>query len=107
MSTAMHGIMPRATGAHVSTSIFGRERFALRNVFNGASYNKRNVRAIGGFRAIMNAGDPLSRQNVSSKNDTTGVPLASGNGKFVYDSSDYTTYLRRRAMGRNYNDTAF
>jgi hypothetical protein len=36
-----------------------------------------------------------------------GVPAAACNVKYVYDSSDYTTYLKQRAMARNYNDTSF
>jgi len=36
-----------------------------------------------------------------------GVPAAACNVKFVYDSSDYTTYLKQRAMVRNYNDKSF
>ena len=35
------------------------------------------------------------------------VPAAACNVKFVYDSSDYTTYLKQRAMVRNYNDKSF
>ena len=36
-----------------------------------------------------------------------GVPAAACNVKFVYDSSDYTTYLKQRAMVTNYNDKSF
>ena len=36
-----------------------------------------------------------------------GVPAAACNVKFVYDSSDYTTYLKQRAMVSNYNDMSF
>jgi hypothetical protein len=36
-----------------------------------------------------------------------GVPAAACNVKFVYDSSDYTTYLKQRAMVQNYNDKSF
>jgi hypothetical protein len=35
------------------------------------------------------------------------VPAAACNVKFVYDSSDYTTYLKQRAMVKNYNDRTF
>ncbi len=35
------------------------------------------------------------------------VPAASCNVKFVYDSSDYTTYKKQQAMVRNYNDKSF
>jgi hypothetical protein len=32
------------------------------------------------------------------------VPAATCNVKYVYDSSDYTTYLKQRAVNKNYND---
>jgi len=35
------------------------------------------------------------------------VPAAACNVRYVYDSSDYTTYLKQRAMVRNYNDKSF
>jgi hypothetical protein len=35
------------------------------------------------------------------------VPSATCNVKFVYDSSDYTTYLKQKALNKNYNDVTF
>jgi hypothetical protein len=35
------------------------------------------------------------------------VPAGTCNGKYVYDSSDYTTYLKQRAVNRNYNDLSY
>jgi hypothetical protein len=35
------------------------------------------------------------------------IPSATCNVKYVYDSSDYTTYLKQRAVNRNYNDLTF
>jgi len=35
------------------------------------------------------------------------IPAAACNVKFVYDSSDYTTYLKQRAVNKNYNDLSF
>jgi hypothetical protein len=32
------------------------------------------------------------------------VPAAACNVKYVYDSSDYITYLKQRAINKNYND---
>jgi hypothetical protein len=32
------------------------------------------------------------------------IPSATCNVKFVYDSSDYTTYLKQRAVNKNFND---
>jgi hypothetical protein len=35
------------------------------------------------------------------------IPSATCNIKWVYDSSDYTTYLKQRAINKNYNDFTF
>lgn len=35
------------------------------------------------------------------------IPSATCNVKFVYDSSDYTTYLKQKAVNKNYNDLAY
>jgi len=79
------------------------------------------------FRAVNNAGDFLARQNYKcggptgmskssigwagstiylgskiDKCDDSGVPGASGNVKYVYDSSNYITFRRQQAINRNY-----
>ena len=35
------------------------------------------------------------------------VPAAACNVKFVYDSSDYTTYLKQKAVNKNFNDLSY
>ena len=35
------------------------------------------------------------------------VPSATCNVKYVYDSSDYVTYLKQRAVNKNYNDLTY
>jgi hypothetical protein len=35
------------------------------------------------------------------------IPAAACNVKFVYDSSDYTTYLKQKAVNKNYNDLSY
>lgn len=35
------------------------------------------------------------------------IPASACNGKFVYDSSDYTTYLKQSAVNKNYNDLSY
>ena len=35
------------------------------------------------------------------------VPAAACNVKYVYDSSDYVTYLKQKAINKNYNDYSF
>jgi surface protein len=94
--------------------------------FAGDTYNGK-TRAITPFRAVNNSGDFLSRQNYKcggptgmSKSsvgwagsiiflgsqidncDDSGVPGASGNVKYVYDSSDYISFRRQQAINRNY-----
>jgi hypothetical protein len=87
-------------------------------------------RAITPFRALNNAGDALSRMHyncggsnqVSNVNknqglslrgtmqaacDNSGIPAANCNTKFVFDSSDYVTYQRNKAIQKLYNDTSF
>lgn len=84
------------------------------------------------FRAVTNSGDVLCRVNYScggscqsfqsrpglqglrsrfnaiqSRCDGTNVPPASCNGKYVYDSSDYITYMKQKAINQNYNDLSF
>jgi hypothetical protein len=85
-------------------------------------------RVITPFRAVNNLGDFLGRINyvcggsnqinktypgrqgrmgsIISRCDNTGVPAAVCNGRFVPDSSDYTTFKKQRAINQNYNDLA-
>jgi hypothetical protein len=35
------------------------------------------------------------------------IPAAACNVKYVYDSSDYTTYLKQRAVNKNFNDLSY
>jgi hypothetical protein len=35
------------------------------------------------------------------------IPAGTCNGKYVYDSSDYTTYLKQRAVNKNFNDLSY
>jgi hypothetical protein len=35
------------------------------------------------------------------------VPSATCNVKYVYDSSDYVTYLKQRAVNKNFNDLSY
>jgi hypothetical protein len=35
------------------------------------------------------------------------IPAAACNVKYVYDSSDYITYLKQKAINKNYNDYSF
>jgi len=115
---------------------FEQIRFALTQAWNTtypSQLKKSNkVRIITPFRAVNNCGDILSRtayscggssiapQNVSnvygikqsiggihSNCDGTFVPPSTCNVKYVYDSSDYTTYLKQKAFSSNYNDLSY
>lgn len=35
------------------------------------------------------------------------IPAAACNVKYVYDSSDYTTYMKQKAVAKNYNDLTY
>jgi hypothetical protein len=108
-----------------------RVRFQLRQAWNTGDYKKQLEKAglqriVTPFRAVNNAGDLLSRQNyvcggssqqqsrpglkglrlgsILSNCDGTGVPSATCNGKYVYDSSNYVTYLKQAAIQKkDYN----
>jgi hypothetical protein len=97
-----------------------------------AEINKRDIgRVITPFRAVNNAGDILSRPNyscgtgcqsfqsrpnlhglrtrfggqtISPGCGTTTVPAGTCNVKYVYDSSDYSRYLKQRAIVKTYNN---
>jgi hypothetical protein len=97
----------------------------LRQKISGSSVP---AKAVTPFRAINNAGDLLSRKYyscggpcqtfqsrpgmfglkthfgaIAAQCDGSGVEPASCNTKYVYDSSDYSRYLKQRAINKNYN----
>jgi len=129
---SMRGIMPRPTMNQDNTTDFSQTRFLLREAWNTNYIRKLGTykRIITPFRAVNNAGDILSRKNYScggpsqaptsrpglrglnlggihSSCDDTGVEPTTCNPKYVYDSSNYTTYLKQKANNKNYNDTSF
>lgn len=101
-------------------------RIALRESWNtkykSHLVNTNNKLRITPFRALTNSGDLLSRQNYSCQGsslnystpnvfglrghlgsalnncDTSGVEASNCNVKYVYDSSDYVTYLKQKAL---------
>ena len=127
----IRGFIARQTIDTDNDSSYARTRFALRDSWNTKYVNQlgENKRIITPFRAVNNAGDILSRKDYScggptqsfqsrpgmnglrqrfgaiqSNCDDSGIPAAACNGKYVYDSSDYITYLKQQAVNRNYND---
>jgi hypothetical protein len=110
-------------------------RFKLREAWNGSAATgtvKNLTVAATPFRAVNNAGDLLCRQYYTSGGSTqissirgvlsgwktmagavqphpdkTGIPSATCNGRYVYDSSDYITFKKLQATNRNYNNSSF
>jgi len=101
----------------------------LRNVVGDKTYGNY---ACTPFRKVMNAGDVFSRLNYSCGGscqtpqsipgiatiktsigsiqnicDRSLYPPSSCNVKYVYDSSDYTRFLKQNASVKNYNDLSF
>ncbi len=106
-------------------------RFVLRQAWN-TRYNKSINRAITPFRAATNSGDLLSRRDYScggscqtpqsipgikgirsrmghivNNCDGSGIPPASCNVKYVYDSSNYIKFRKQREVNVNYVDQIF
>jgi hypothetical protein len=133
---AIRGYMPQADITSYHDNEFAQVRFTLRQSWNTTKYSGQqglgNTRIITPFRAVTNAGDVLSRKNYSCGGncqtfqsrpnlkglrqrfgaiqdicDETSIPPAACNVKYVYDSSDYTTFLKQQAINRNYNDRSF
>jgi hypothetical protein len=113
-----------------------QQRFQLVNAWNNLYPRQLALsklhRVITPFRAVNNAGDLLSRKyyscggscqtpqyvpnvrgiknrmgSIQSVCDGTLVPPSSCNTKFVYDSSDYLTYLKQKAIVKNYNALSY
>ncbi len=105
-------------------------RNAWNNVYPNQLARKNLKRVCTPFRAVTNSGDLLAREwiyyscggpcqtfqsrpnlkglrghfgAIQSGCDNTGVPAGTCNTKYVYDSSDYVTYLKQKAVGKNYN----
>jgi hypothetical protein len=129
------GRMPQSTITNYRDDEFSQIRFTLRDAWNTTKYSGQNgltnTRIITPFRAVNNAGDVLSRPNYSCGGscqtfqsrpgmfglrqrfgaiqnicDETLIPPSACNVRYVYDASDYTTYLKQRAVNKNYNDRA-
>ncbi len=126
----MKGFMPQA-GPLTDVCTIYINRFALREAWNTkyqAVLLKAHIPRIATpFRAVNNAGDLLCRKyyscggpcqtpqsrpglyglsskfgSISNKCDGSGVPPSSCNSKYVYDSSDYITYRKQRAILNTY-----
>ena len=68
--------------------------------------SRPNLRGLKGhFGAVQNSCTPSAAYN--SLQLIRNVPAAACNVKFVYDSSDYVTYLKQKAVNKNYNDLTY
>jgi hypothetical protein len=126
--SVIRGYMPPATvGVDKTYENYENVRFTLREAWN-TKYIKTQ-KAVTPFRAVTNSGDTLSRVayscggpsqtpksrpgmfglkgsfgSINSKCDGSGIPPSTCNVKYVYDSSNYTTFLKQQATNKNYND---
>ena len=119
----------------VGSSARGRNRLILREAFgNGCFFSKLlgHKFKTGPFRMATNSGDPNGTTNSSPSIHLPGInqvggiqgnrarsrmtiggthsdgdAFYTGNPKYVYDSSNYTTFRKRQAINRNYNDRSF
>ena len=57
------------------------------------------------FGAIQDSCTPSATYN--NLQLLKNIPASACNVKFVYDSSDYVTYLKQRAVNKNYNDLTY
>ena len=106
-----------------------RDRFVIRDLFPATSkfqgtYVQTRSWPQTPFRVAMNAGDLLLRQAApGGSNQVKGIPGsralmlisggkstgdgATGNQRYVYDSSVYTRYKTLTAKAKNYSDISF
>jgi hypothetical protein len=131
---AIRGYMPHSVVDNdKSYPNYEHIRFSLKQSWNTTYPSQLRAsgkkRIITPFRAVNNAGDILCRpdyscggscQTVQSRPNMNGlssrfgsiksvcdgtfVPPASCNVKYVYDSSDYITFVKQQAINKNYND---
>ena len=128
----IRGFIARQTNDTNNYNDYAQTRFTLRDAWNTkyvTQLGPSRKRIITPFRAVTNSGDILSREDYScggscqtfqsrpglfglrgkfgsiqSKCDNSGIPAATCNVKYVYDSSNYVTYLKQQAINKNYND---
>jgi hypothetical protein len=127
-----NGYSPKQTITNYKSSEQIMARKVLRDSWNGryaSGIVNGKSRVVTPFRAVNNLGDFLGRQNyvcggsnqvsaskpgwkghigsILSRCDNSGVEASVCNGRFVPDSSDYTTFKKQRALNHNYNDLGF
>ena len=58
------------------------------------------------FGAVSTSCTPSAAFN-SLQTSSIGIPASACNGRYVYDSSDYVTYLKQKSVNKNYNDLTY
>jgi len=128
------GSIPQSLQTNDNTDEFAQSRFVLRQAWNTNYHRAVDTSSlpVTPFRAVTNSGDLLSRPyyscggpcqtfqsrpglfglktkfgHISDKCDGTGVQPASCNVKYVYDSSNYTRYMKEKAVNKVYNDLSY
>jgi len=124
------GFIPQPLYTTDNSASYAKTRVLLKQAWNTnyARAENAQITICTPFRAINNAGDLLSRKyyscggpcqtfqsrpglyglkssfgSIQNLCDGTGVQPSSCNVKFVYDSSDYSRYVKQKAMNKNYN----
>ena len=128
------GQIPQAIQTTSNYDEFAQDRFIIRQAWGHNHIHNKNIVGlpVTPFRAITNSGDLLSRPayscggpcqtfqsrpgmfglkgsfgHIGDQCDGTGVPPSSCNVKYVYDSSNYTRYLKEHAIQKVYNDLSY
>jgi hypothetical protein len=128
------GYIPQAIQTTDNGDEFAVARFILKQAWNTDYKRQTHYKktAVTPFRAVTNSGDLLSRQNYScggscqsiqstprvhgiknhlghmySNCDGSGIPPSSCNPKYVYDSSNYTRFVKEKSIVSNYNDISY
>ena len=85
--------------------LMGRQNFSC----GGSCQSFQNRPGLHGlkqrFGSIQKTCVPSASYNSLQLNDT--IPASACNVKYVYDSSDYVTYLKQKAVNKNYNDLTY
>ena len=85
--------------------LLGRENFAC----GGSCQTPQSRPGLRGLKLRFGATSTACTSSAAynSLQLITNVPSATCNVKYVYDSSDYVTYLKQKAVNKNYNDLTY
>jgi len=82
--------------------LLSRENYSC----GGPSQSVQSIPGLHGLKSRFGSGSNSCQPSATynSLQENKRVPAATCNVKYVYDSSDYITYLKQRAVNKNYND---